>query len=70
MRHSEVGWDILPDKRHRNALCLLACGHCDICRGCLGYGKIFWLMMAEEKNRKTVGFEGMDELWNYPPATF
>lgn len=44
--------------------------HCDIHRECSVYGKYFWLMMAEEKDRKTVGFDGMDKLLNYLPAEF
>lgn len=64
------GKEFLTGKRHRDALCLLPLGHYVICRGCLGYRKYFWVMMTEEKDRKTVGFDGMDELLNYLAAEF
>lgn len=64
-------WERIPysSKRQRDALCLLPLGHCDIYRGWLVYRKYVWLMMAE-KDRKTGGFDGMDELLNYPLAEF
>lgn len=65
------GKEFLTHQRDREmpALCLLPLGHCDICRGWLVYRKYFWLMMAE-KDRKTGGFDGMDERLNYPLAEF